>query len=107
MAAVWPSEFFALFESASSLFFFFFPEERDRLFPRAREFYEASHPGSRFLTGIKFYKDLKLDYTRRDLITRDFFDKIFERNFERNKLSRTSWIIIKFPFCKYIGEKQI
>lgn len=31
MAAVWPSEFFALFESASSLFFFFFPEERDRL----------------------------------------------------------------------------
>lgn len=84
--------------------FFFFPEERDRLFPRAREFYEASHPGSRFLTGIKFYKDLKLDYTRRDLITRDFFDKIFQRNFERNKLSRTSWIM-KFPFCKYIGEK--
>lgn len=42
----------------SPLFFFsfFFSEERDRLL-RAREFYEAS----RFLTGIKFYKDLKLD----------------------------------------------
>lgn len=59
-AAVWPGEFFALLESAAALssffFSFFFSEERDRLL-RAREFYEAS----RFLTGIKFYKDLKLD----------------------------------------------